>query len=102
MYLSVVVLIARSQAPPAAITSINFAELQENINKWSLSLEEQERVFYRQATTLNAWDRLSASNGEKTDSSVPRGVLGLYQYILPLILTSPLYGQQRRCLVLNI
>ncbi|OWR53630.1 Nuclear pore glycoprotein p62 [Danaus plexippus plexippus] len=61
----VVVLIARSQAPPAAITSINFAELQENINKWSLSLEEQERVFYRQATTLNAWDRLSASNGEK-------------------------------------
>ncbi|XP_053620144.1 nuclear pore glycoprotein p62 isoform X2 [Plodia interpunctella] len=52
-------------APPAQITSITFAQLEENINKWTLELEEQEKTFINQATQINAWDRLLIANGEK-------------------------------------
>ncbi|XP_072946592.1 uncharacterized protein Nup62 [Epargyreus clarus] len=52
-------------APPQAITSISFAQLEENINKWTQELEEQEKTFINQATQLNAWDRLLIANGEK-------------------------------------
>ncbi|CAG9792408.1 unnamed protein product [Diatraea saccharalis] len=52
-------------APPAAISSITFAQLEENINKWTLDLEEQEKTFINQATQINAWDRLLIANGEK-------------------------------------
>ncbi|KAJ8708405.1 hypothetical protein PYW07_010530 [Mythimna separata] len=52
-------------APPQAITSISFAQLEENINKWTLELEEQEKTFINQATQINAWDRLLIANGEK-------------------------------------
>ncbi|XP_058788710.1 nuclear pore glycoprotein p62 isoform X1 [Phymastichus coffea] len=45
--------------------AINFCQLEESINKWTLELEEQEKVFVNQATQINAWDRLLIANGEK-------------------------------------
>ncbi|KAF7995503.1 hypothetical protein HCN44_006610 [Aphidius gifuensis] len=45
--------------------SINFCQLEESINKWTLELEEQERAFVNQATQINAWDKLLIANGEK-------------------------------------
>ncbi|KAL0122552.1 hypothetical protein PUN28_007332 [Cardiocondyla obscurior] len=45
--------------------TINFCQLEESINKWTLELEEQEKVFVNQATQVNAWDKLLITNGEK-------------------------------------
>ncbi|GAB1863782.1 NUP62 protein [Camponotus japonicus] len=45
--------------------AINFCQLEESINKWTLDLEEQEKVFVNQATQINAWDKLLITNGEK-------------------------------------
>lgn len=44
---------------------MSYRQLEEAINKWTLELEEQEKVFLNQATQVNAWDRLLMSNGEK-------------------------------------
>ncbi|XP_013790093.1 nuclear pore glycoprotein p62-like [Limulus polyphemus] len=52
-----------STATPA--TTMNFRQLEESINKWTLELEELERTFLNQATQVNAWDRLLISNGQK-------------------------------------
>lgn len=54
-----------SSAPSGTSTSLNFCQLEECINKWTLELEEQEKVFMNQATQVNAWDRLLIGNGEK-------------------------------------
>lgn len=54
-----------SQSGP--ITSLNFVQLEETINKWTMDLEEQEKLFMLQATQVNAWDRLLTSNGEKIE-----------------------------------
>lgn len=35
------------------------------MNKWKVELEEHEGAFLRQATQVNAWDRLLVANGEK-------------------------------------
>ncbi|XP_063834177.1 nuclear pore glycoprotein p62-like isoform X2 [Ostrinia nubilalis] len=51
--------------PPAMISNITFAQLEENINKWTIELEDQEATFINQATQVNAWDRLLIANGEK-------------------------------------
>ncbi|KAH9635266.1 hypothetical protein HF086_001922 [Spodoptera exigua] len=56
-----------ASAPPQMVTSITFAQLEENINKWTLELEEQEKTFINQATQINAWDRLLIANGEKNE-----------------------------------
>ncbi|XP_012284197.1 nuclear pore glycoprotein p62 [Orussus abietinus] len=45
--------------------AINFCQLEESINKWTLELEEQEKAFVNQATQVNAWDKLLIANGEK-------------------------------------
>ncbi|XP_008559359.1 nuclear pore glycoprotein p62 [Microplitis demolitor] len=45
--------------------AINFCQLEELINKWTLELEEQEKVFMNQATQINSWDKLLIANGEK-------------------------------------
>lgn len=42
-----------------------FRQLEENINKWTLELEDMEKVFLNQATQVNAWDQLLLKNGEK-------------------------------------
>ncbi|XP_015437250.1 PREDICTED: nuclear pore glycoprotein p62 isoform X2 [Dufourea novaeangliae] len=45
---------------PASINSF-----EDSINKWTLELEEQEKVFVNQAAQVNAWDKLLITNGEK-------------------------------------
>ncbi|KAL2735162.1 nuclear pore glycoprotein p62 [Vespula squamosa] len=54
-----------SSANAAQPGAINFCQLEESINKWTLELEEQEKVFVNQATQVNAWDKLLITNGEK-------------------------------------
>lgn len=44
---------------------ITFAQLEENINKWTIELEEQEKVFLNQVAHINEWDRLLLANGDK-------------------------------------
>ena len=48
---------------------MNYRQLEEQINKWMLELEDQERMFLQQATQVNAWDRLLVDNGEKVGDS---------------------------------
>lgn len=48
-----------------ATNQMNFNSLEEQINKWTLELEEQEKVFTNQATQVNAWDSILLKNGEK-------------------------------------
>jgi nuclear pore complex protein Nup62 len=49
-----------------AVTSqMNFYSLEEQINKWTLEIEEQEKIFTNQATQVNAWDSILLKNGEK-------------------------------------
>ena len=47
---------------------MNYRQLEESINKWTLELEEQEKIFLQQATQVNAWDRLLIENGEKVNA----------------------------------
>ena len=47
---------------------MNYRQLEEAINKWTIELEEQEKIFLQQATKVNAWDRLLIDNGEKVRS----------------------------------
>ena len=54
-----------TSAAVATAASMNYRQLEEAINKWTLELEEQEKVFLNQATQVNAWDRLLMDNGEK-------------------------------------
>lgn len=56
-----------SSVPSGTSTSLNFCQLEESINKWTLELEEQEKVFMNQATEVNAWDHLLIGNGEKVN-----------------------------------
>lgn len=44
---------------------LNFCQLEEHINKWTLELEEQEKMFTNQATQINAWDRVLIENSDK-------------------------------------
>ena len=44
---------------------MNYRQLEEAINKWTLDLEEQEKIFLNQATQVNGWDRLLTNNGDK-------------------------------------
>ena len=66
----------------AAAGSVTYRDLEERINKWTLELEEQEKMFLQQATQVNAWERMLITNGEK--------VLGSIRYTVnPLYLTFP-------------
>ncbi|KAG8239311.1 hypothetical protein J437_LFUL015087 [Ladona fulva] len=44
---------------------MTYSKLQENINKWALELEKQEKLFLHQATEMNGWDRVIVENSEK-------------------------------------
>jgi len=44
---------------------MNFRELQELVNKWTVELGEQEKLFIEQATKINSWDKTVMANGEK-------------------------------------
>ena len=52
-------------AAAAAGPKMSYQELEHAINKWTVELEEQEKIFLKQATQVNAWDRLLIENGEK-------------------------------------
>lgn len=52
-------------ATQPAGTQLNFCQLEEHINKWTLELEEQEKMFANQATQINAWDRVLIENSDK-------------------------------------
>lgn len=45
--------------------NLTFGQLEEALNKWTLELEDQGKMFINQALQLNAWDRLVIANGEK-------------------------------------
>ncbi|CAG9804015.1 unnamed protein product [Chironomus riparius] len=47
------------------VNQMNFYNLEEQINKYTLELAEQEKVFTNQATCVNAWDSILLKNGEK-------------------------------------
>lgn len=51
--------------PASQSSQLNFSQLEEYINKWTLELEEQEKVFTNQATQINAWDKLLIANNDK-------------------------------------
>ncbi|XP_075167375.1 nucleoporin 62 [Haematobia irritans] len=46
-------------------SQLSYNQLEEHINKWTLELEEQEKVFTDQATQINAWDKVLISNNQK-------------------------------------
>nr|CAG4650535.1 EOG090X0EZJ [Sida crystallina] len=56
-----------TDSTPAAPASaaLTFRQLEEMINKWSVDLDEQEKVFLNQASSVASWDRLLVTNGEK-------------------------------------
>ena len=66
---------------------MNYRQLEEEINKWSVELQEQEKIFIQQATQVNAWDRLLIDNGEKVASCHMRSSAALVAYMfLQLVL----------------
>lgn len=54
-----------SNAAQQSSTQVSYNQLEEYINKWTLELEEQEKVFTDQATQINAWDKILISNNQK-------------------------------------
>ena len=44
---------------------MTYRQMEEAINKWTVELEEQEKVFLNQATQVNAWDRMLFENSDK-------------------------------------
>uniref|UniRef100_A0A1L8DY00 Putative nuclear porin n=1 Tax=Nyssomyia neivai TaxID=330878 RepID=A0A1L8DY00_9DIPT len=44
---------------------LNLCQLEEYINKWTLELEGQEKVFTNKATEINAWDKILTENAKK-------------------------------------
>jgi len=44
---------------------MNFRELQDLVNKWTVELGEQEKLYIEQATKINSWDKTVMANGEK-------------------------------------
>lgn len=44
---------------------MSYKELEETIGKWLTDLDEQERVFLRQAGQVNEWDAQLIVNGER-------------------------------------
>ena len=53
-----------SSAASAPGTTMSYRQLEESINKWTIELEEQEKIFLNQATQVNSWDRMIFENGE--------------------------------------
>jgi nuclear pore complex protein Nup62 len=43
---------------------MTYRQLEDQINKWNVELEEQERIFLKQAETVASWDRMVLLNGD--------------------------------------
>ncbi|XP_067945469.1 nuclear pore glycoprotein p62-like [Watersipora subatra] len=52
-------------ASGATEPKMTYKELEEHMNKWSMELDHQEKVFLEQATKVNAWDKVLIENGQK-------------------------------------
>lgn len=52
-------------ASTAVASQINFCQLEELNNKWTLELEELEKMFLNQATQVNSWDTVLENNSNK-------------------------------------
>lgn len=52
-------------ASTAVASQINFCQLEELNNKWTLELEELEKMFLNQATQVNSWDTVLETNSNK-------------------------------------
>lgn len=46
-------------------SALSYRDLEEQVNKWTLELEEHEKVFIQQATQINAWDKILMENSVK-------------------------------------
>lgn len=57
--------VVTSSTVSSLTTPMHYVQLEETINKWTLDLEEQEKIFIGQAAEINAWDQLFSSNSEK-------------------------------------
>lgn len=44
---------------------MNFRELTQQINEWTITLGEQEKEYIEQATKVNLWDKTVMANAEK-------------------------------------
>lgn len=62
---------------------MNFRELQDLINKWTIELSEQEKQFIEQATKVNAWDKTVMANGEKVRQAL-RDFVQLKNYFVSI------------------
>jgi len=47
---------------------MTYKELEEQMNKWAMELEHQEKLFLEQATKVNAWDKVLIKNGEEVNN----------------------------------
>lgn len=56
-----------SQSADSQEVALNYRQLEEGVNRWTLDLEEQEKIFLQQATQVNAWDRVLVENGDKVE-----------------------------------
>lgn len=56
---------ATTSSSASASGQLNFCQLEEHINKWTLALEEQEKMFINQATQVNSWDKVLIANNNK-------------------------------------
>lgn len=54
-----------TQSSAASANQLTFSQIEELINKYTLELEEQEKVFINQATQVNTWDNLLNNNSKK-------------------------------------
>ena len=52
-------------ASAAATPKMTYKQLEDQMNKWWMELDHQEKVFLEQATKVNAWDKMLIQNGQK-------------------------------------
>ncbi|KAK9884153.1 hypothetical protein WA026_005105 [Henosepilachna vigintioctopunctata] len=50
---------------PTSSSNLTYNQLEDQINKWTLDLEEQGKHFINQTKQMNAWDSLLIQNGDK-------------------------------------
>lgn len=53
-----------------ALSTLNFSQLEDYINKWTIQLEDEGKHYSNEAKHINAWDHLLITNGEKVLSYV--------------------------------
>ncbi|XP_059609362.1 nuclear pore glycoprotein p62 [Phlebotomus argentipes] len=57
--------VTTASSQQSAVGQLNLCQLEECINKWTLELEGQEKVFTNKATEINAWDKILTENAKK-------------------------------------